>query len=65
MISASTSCLKSVLIYIGRSLERIQDYIDIDHEPLPSEEGKPPAAWPTSGEIVVENLSARYSQVWS
>ncbi|KAH9480784.1 ATP-binding cassette transporter abc4 [Psilocybe cubensis] len=46
----------------SNSLERIQDYIDIDHEPSPTPQGKPPAAWPTSGEIVVENLSARYSQ---
>lgn len=45
------------------SLERIKDYIDIQHEPPSTEEGKPPAAWPTSGELVVENLSARYSQV--
>lgn len=44
------------------SLERIQGYIDIDHEPRSSEERKPPAAWPTSGNIVVENLSARYSK---
>ncbi|KAF8963040.1 hypothetical protein BDZ97DRAFT_1758980 [Flammula alnicola] len=46
----------------ANSLERIQDYIDIEHEPKPTESGKPPAAWPTSGELRVENLSARYSQ---
>jgi ABC-type multidrug transport system fused ATPase/permease subunit len=45
------------------SLERIQGYIEIDHEPQATESGKPPAAWPTSGDLVVENLSARYSQV--
>ena len=47
------------------SLERIQGYIDIEHEPEASEAGKPPAAWPTSGDLRVENLSARYSQVWA
>ncbi|KAF8904793.1 hypothetical protein CPB84DRAFT_1772829 [Gymnopilus junonius] len=46
----------------SNSLERIKGYIDIQHEPLPTEEGKAPAAWPTSGNLVVENLSARYSQ---
>ena len=45
------------------SLERIKDYIDIQHEPPSTEEGKPPAAWPTSGQLVVDNLSARYSPV--
>ncbi|TFK44019.1 multidrug resistance-associated ABC transporter [Crucibulum laeve] len=46
----------------SNSLERIKSYIDIEHEPKPTEEGKPPAAWPTSGELRVEKLSARYSQ---
>ena len=45
------------------SLERIHGYIDIEHEPKAVEAGKPPAAWPTSGNLRVENLSARYSQV--
>ena len=45
------------------SLERIQAYLDIDHEPKPTEAGKPPAAWPKSGDLEVENLSARYSTV--
>ena len=45
------------------SLERIQGYIDIEHEPKATEAGKPPAAWPTSGDLRVENLSARYSPV--
>ena len=45
------------------SLERIQAYLDIDHEPKPSEAGVPPAAWPTSGELQVEKMSARYSVV--
>ncbi|KAF5317788.1 hypothetical protein D9619_012656 [Psilocybe cf. subviscida] len=46
----------------SNSLERIQAYVDIDHEPKPTERGVPPAAWPTSGSLRVENLSARYSQ---
>jgi ABC-type multidrug transport system fused ATPase/permease subunit len=45
----------------GNSLERIQEYIEIEHEPKATEEGKPPAAWPTSGDIRVEELSAQYS----
>ncbi|KJA20178.1 hypothetical protein HYPSUDRAFT_204055 [Hypholoma sublateritium FD-334 SS-4] len=46
----------------ANSLERIQGYIDIEHEPKPTEEGKPPASWPTSGDLRVESLSARYSR---
>ncbi|KAF8816580.1 P-loop containing nucleoside triphosphate hydrolase protein [Phlegmacium glaucopus] len=46
----------------GNSLERIQGYIDIEHEPEATETGKPPAAWPTSGDLRVEKLSARYSE---
>ncbi|KZO90151.1 P-loop containing nucleoside triphosphate hydrolase protein [Calocera viscosa TUFC12733] len=45
----------------SNSLERIRDYIEIDHETKPSEEGMPPAYWPTSGAIRVENMSAKYS----
>ncbi|KAL0950639.1 hypothetical protein HGRIS_007427 [Hohenbuehelia grisea] len=45
----------------GNSLERIQGYVEIEQEPRPTEDGKPPAYWPSSGELVVENLSARYS----
>ncbi|KAF8953101.1 multidrug resistance-associated ABC transporter [Flammula alnicola] len=44
------------------SLERIRGYIDIEHEPQPTQSGKPPAAWPTSGDLRVEDLSAQYSQ---
>ncbi|KAF8157953.1 multidrug resistance-associated ABC transporter [Crassisporium funariophilum] len=61
----------SVILYLVRSyndfevqansLERIQGYLDIEHEPEPTEAGKPPAAWPKSGELQVERLSARYS----
>lgn len=45
----------------GNSLERIQAYIDIEHEKEPTEAGKPPAAWPTSGDLVIENMTAKYS----
>ena len=38
--------------------------MDIEHEPEATEAGRPPAAWPTSGDLLVENLSARYAQVW-
>ncbi|KAF4617819.1 hypothetical protein D9613_006245 [Agrocybe pediades] len=47
----------------SNSLERINDYINIDHEPKATEAGKPPAAWPTSGDLRAENLSARYSKL--
>ncbi|KAF9555324.1 multidrug resistance-associated ABC transporter [Agrocybe pediades] len=46
----------------ANSLERIQSYLDIEHEPKATESGKPPASWPTSGDLQVEHLSARYSQ---
>ncbi|KAJ7240472.1 P-loop containing nucleoside triphosphate hydrolase protein [Mycena rebaudengoi] len=46
---------------IQGALERIRQYIDIEHEPEPTEAGKPPAHWPSSGELIVEKLSARYS----
>ncbi|KAF9013105.1 hypothetical protein BDQ17DRAFT_1342742 [Cyathus striatus] len=45
----------------ANSLERIQSYLEIDHEKPSTEAGKPPAAWPMSGDLSVESLSARYS----
>jgi ABC-type multidrug transport system fused ATPase/permease subunit len=45
----------------GNSLERISGYLNIDHEEEPKTGGEPPAYWPSSGDIRVENLSARYS----
>ncbi|KZV91873.1 hypothetical protein EXIGLDRAFT_675729 [Exidia glandulosa HHB12029] len=45
----------------GNSLERIQEFIDIEQEPKPTERGIPPAYWPASGRLRVENLDARYS----
>jgi ABC-type bacteriocin/lantibiotic exporter with double-glycine peptidase domain len=49
------------VILISVSLERLQGYIEIEQEPKPTKEGRPPAAWPMSGDLVVENLTARYS----
>ncbi|KZV64704.1 hypothetical protein PENSPDRAFT_656364 [Peniophora sp. CONT] len=45
----------------GNSLERLQGYMLIEQEPKPVQEKTPPAAWPTSGDLRVEGLSARYS----
>ncbi|EJF59658.1 P-loop containing nucleoside triphosphate hydrolase protein [Dichomitus squalens LYAD-421 SS1] len=45
----------------GNSLERIQQYLVIEHEPQSTPEGVPPAYWPASGALEVNNLSARYS----
>jgi hypothetical protein len=44
-------------------LERIQQYLVIEQEPKATPEGVPPAYWPASGELVVDNLSAKYSKV--
>ena len=48
--------------FTGNSLERIQAYVDIEHEPEPTEKGKPPAAWPSSGDLAVDRLCAWYSE---
>ncbi|EIW53706.1 multidrug resistance-associated ABC transporter [Trametes versicolor FP-101664 SS1] len=45
----------------GTFLERIQQYLSIEQEPKSTADGVPPAYWPASGHLVVENLSARYS----
>ncbi|TDL13954.1 hypothetical protein BD410DRAFT_757430 [Rickenella mellea] len=45
----------------GDSLERIQDYVSIEQEPKSTASGVPPAYWPASGDMRVENLSASYS----
>lgn len=50
-------------ILTANSLERIQSYLEIEHEPKSTPAGQPPAAWPTSGDLRVEHLNARYSQV--
>ncbi|KAJ7164522.1 hypothetical protein C8R46DRAFT_1193124 [Mycena filopes] len=43
------------------SIERIRQYIEIEHEPKSTASGVPPAYWPASGNISVQNLCARYS----
>jgi hypothetical protein len=55
------SCLFSVELIILLSLERINAYLSIDQEAKPTHEGVPPAYWPASGSVVVENLRAKYS----
>ncbi|KAH9829694.1 uncharacterized protein C8Q71DRAFT_789576 [Rhodofomes roseus] len=45
----------------GNSLERIKQYVEIEQETKPTIDGVPPAYWPASGDLKVENLSARYS----
>ncbi|EJD51854.1 hypothetical protein AURDEDRAFT_82731 [Auricularia subglabra TFB-10046 SS5] len=45
----------------GNCLERIQQYVVIEQEPKPTEESNPPAYWPTSGDLRVEHLEAKYS----
>lgn len=47
----------------ANSLERIKQYLGIEHEPKPVKANTPPAYWPASGELAVEKLSARYSTV--
>ncbi|KAE9406279.1 P-loop containing nucleoside triphosphate hydrolase protein [Gymnopus androsaceus JB14] len=43
------------------SLERINAYIEIEQEPRPTKGGVPPAYWPSSGDLRVEKLNAKYS----
>ncbi|EMD39557.1 hypothetical protein CERSUDRAFT_111872 [Gelatoporia subvermispora B] len=45
----------------ANSLERIYQYLEIEHEPKPAPDGIPPAYWPASGDLRVEHLYARYS----
>ena len=45
------------------SLERMNAYINIEQEQKPTKKGIPPAYWPASGDLRVEQLSARYSLV--
>ncbi|KAG6371819.1 P-loop containing nucleoside triphosphate hydrolase protein [Boletus reticuloceps] len=41
--------------------QSVDSYIKIEQEPKPNESGIPTACWPASGDLRVENLSARYS----
>jgi hypothetical protein len=49
--------------YRRYSLERMHSYINTEQEPKPTKQGIPPAYWPASGDLRVEQLSARYSPV--
>lgn len=43
-------------------VERVQEYSDIDQEPpAVIESNRPPADWPMSGQVQVEDLSISYS----
>ncbi|VDB85429.1 unnamed protein product [Peniophora sp. CBMAI 1063] len=53
--------LFNLFVIEGNSVERIQAYLEIEQEPKPSHEKIPPASWPTSGALRVQDLSARYS----
>lgn len=43
-------------------MERIRDFLLIEQEPLPTEQGTPPAYWPSSGNIKADHLCAQYSK---
>ncbi|KAJ7581129.1 P-loop containing nucleoside triphosphate hydrolase protein [Mycena floridula] len=45
----------------ANSLERIQHFVEAEQEEKPTKAGEPPAYWPSSGSLRVENLGARYS----
>ncbi|KAG5650158.1 hypothetical protein H0H81_000505, partial [Sphagnurus paluster] len=46
----------------ANSLERLQEYMVIEQEePASEKKADPPAYWPSSGKLEVQNLSARYS----
>ena len=51
------------MLTISLILERILQYLGIEQEPKATMDGVPPAYWPASGALRVENLSARYSLV--
>ena len=46
----------------GNSVERIEDYLVIDQEPKSEPKKEPSAAWPTSGEVELVGLNAKYSE---
>ena len=43
------------------SFQRVMQYATLPSEPQPTENGKPPAAWPTDGDVIVKNLSVKYA----
>ncbi|CAN3376822.1 hypothetical protein DIURU_001603 [Diutina rugosa] len=66
-IAFSDSALWIVRMYANlemnmNSVERLQEYMDVDQEPpYEIEETKPPASWPQQGRIDVNNVSLRYA----
>lgn len=54
--------LYAVLEMNMNSIERLQEYMDLDKEaPAVIEGSRPPAGWPSRGEIEVSDLSLRYA----
>jgi hypothetical protein len=43
------------------ALERIKEYSELQTEPPEFVEPRPPASWPSKGEIQCENLVMRYA----
>ena len=42
------------------SVERVQEYSDLESEAEEESDNPPPADWPQKGQIVFENVKARY-----
>jgi hypothetical protein len=47
----------------ANALERLHGYISSPQEPRATAKGMPAAYWPATGDLRVENLTARYSVV--
>ena len=43
------------------SFQRVMQYATLASEPPSTEHGKPPAAWPTDGDVEVKDLSVKYA----
>src|SRR5579859_6702570 len=43
------------------SFQRVMQYATLPAEPPATENGKPPAAWPTDGDVTIKNLSVKYA----
>ena len=48
-------------MFLQVAVERIKEYTEIKREPPEFIEPRPPAAWPSKGEIKVEDLVIRYA----
>jgi hypothetical protein len=49
------------LLFIKVALERIKEYSELQTEAPEFVEPRPPASWPSKGEIACENLVIRYA----